>query len=138
MEKFFKLSAQLSASFVFVILVATVVVLYITAKPAIEEFGAHFIIDPRWCVDVIQENAPSTDPQAISTSSDNQIKPSSSTDTTATVSTASAKNTGGADDTLDNVDDMSIDDEFDTDETIPQMMIPIPAKLVCPTQQVKT
>jgi len=56
-EKLFKIIAQCSASFVFIILVATVVVLYLTAKPAIEEFGAHFIIEPRWNVDVIQPPA---------------------------------------------------------------------------------
>jgi len=53
-EKLFKIIAQFSASFVFIILVATVVVLYVTAKPAIEEFGAHFIIESRWSVDVVK------------------------------------------------------------------------------------
>lgn len=33
-------------------LIATVTVLYLTARPAIEEFGLHFIIEPRWNVEV--------------------------------------------------------------------------------------
>ena len=119
MEKFFKISAQLSASFVFVVLVATVAVLYLTAKPAIEEFGAHFIIDPRWGVDVIRKNTPVDAPHDISTPTADKVNPSSSTDAAATASTASGKNTGSADDVLDNGSDLSIDDEFDTDETIP-------------------
>ncbi len=110
MEKVFKTFAQLSASFVFVVLVATVAVLYITAKPAIEEFGAHFIIEPRWGVDVIQKNIPANAPPTTSTSTRDSIKPASS---------APVVNTGVADEALDDGDDMSIDDEFDTDESIP-------------------
>ncbi len=52
MEKIFKIFSQISANLVFGVLVATVVVLYITAKPAIEQFGAYFMIDSRWSVDV--------------------------------------------------------------------------------------
>ena len=52
MEKFFRNISRLSASFVFLVLIATVTVLYITARPAIKEFGLHFIIDSRWNVEV--------------------------------------------------------------------------------------
>lgn len=48
MELIFKKIAQLSASLVFVILAATTIVLYLSAKPAIEEFGLKFLIEPRW------------------------------------------------------------------------------------------
>lgn len=52
MERIFKLLTQISANLLLVLLVSTVVVLYWTAKPAIEEFGAYFIVDSRWAVDV--------------------------------------------------------------------------------------
>lgn len=51
MELFFRKIAQLSASLVFVILAATTVVLYLSAKPAIEEFGAKFLFESRWGVE---------------------------------------------------------------------------------------
>jgi phosphate ABC transporter, permease protein PstC len=50
MELIFKKIAQLSASLVFVILAATTIVLYLSAKPAIEEFGLKFLVEPRWGV----------------------------------------------------------------------------------------
>jgi phosphate transport system permease protein len=52
METLFRNIARLSASFVLVILLSTVVVLYHYAKPAIDEFGLHFITDSRWGVDI--------------------------------------------------------------------------------------
>ncbi|MPQ76855.1 phosphate ABC transporter permease subunit PstC [Hydrogenovibrio sp. JE_KL2] len=60
MEKIFARLSQVSASLVFVVLVSTLVTLYISAKPAIEEFGAKFLIDARWGVDVPIE-PPSSD-----------------------------------------------------------------------------
>ena len=48
MELFFRKIAQLSASLVFVILAATTIVLYLSAKPAIEEFGVKFLFESRW------------------------------------------------------------------------------------------
>ncbi|PCH84847.1 MAG: phosphate ABC transporter permease subunit PstC [Piscirickettsiaceae bacterium] len=51
MELIFRKIAQLSASLVFVILAATAIVLYLSAKPAIEEFGAKFIFESRWGVE---------------------------------------------------------------------------------------
>ena len=57
MEKIFRFLAQSSATFLLIVLIAIVTVLYLTAKPAIEKFGAYFIIDPRWNVEV-QVDAP--------------------------------------------------------------------------------
>lgn len=51
MELIFKKLAQVSAGLLFVILAATAVVLYWSAKPAIEAFGAGFIIESRWGVE---------------------------------------------------------------------------------------
>ena len=52
MEKLFARLSQISATTVFLVLIATLVVLYLNAKPAIEAFGAQFLIDPRWGVEV--------------------------------------------------------------------------------------
>lgn len=52
MEKIFSRLSQISATSVFLILVATLIVLYLNAKPAIEAFGVHFLFDPRWGVEV--------------------------------------------------------------------------------------
>ena len=57
-EKFFRNASRLSASFVFLVLIATVTVLYLTARPAIKEFGLHFIIEPRWDVEVPIDTVP--------------------------------------------------------------------------------
>jgi phosphate transport system permease protein len=51
MELIFKKMAQISASLLFVILAATTVVLYLSAKPAIQEFGAGFLFESRWGVE---------------------------------------------------------------------------------------
>jgi len=59
MELIFRKVAQLSASLVFVILVATTIVLYLSAKPAIEEFGANFVFEDRWGVEEVVELSPS-------------------------------------------------------------------------------
>jgi len=64
MEKLFKSLTQLSASFLLAVLVATVVVLYLTAKPAIEQFGAYFIVDPRWGEEVPIETSLGTSSQS--------------------------------------------------------------------------
>ncbi|MDG6774819.1 phosphate ABC transporter permease subunit PstC [Thiomicrorhabdus sp. ZW0627] len=56
MEKIFARLSQISASLVFLVLIGTMVTLYIAAKPAIEEFGAYFMIDSRWAVDVPTES----------------------------------------------------------------------------------
>lgn len=51
MELIFKKLAQISASLLFFILVATTVVLYLSAKPAIEEFGVGFLFESKWGVE---------------------------------------------------------------------------------------
>ncbi|PIP81074.1 MAG: phosphate ABC transporter permease subunit PstC [Gammaproteobacteria bacterium CG22_combo_CG10-13_8_21_14_all_40_8] len=65
MEKLFQYLARASASFVLVILLSTVIILYINARPAIEEFGMHFIVDTRWAVDVPIEEVESSDKSSI-------------------------------------------------------------------------
>jgi len=57
MEILFKKLTQLSASLLFVILAATTAVLYLSAKPAIEEFGAGFLFESRWGVEERVETA---------------------------------------------------------------------------------
>lgn len=52
MEKLFQHFTRISASFVLVILLSTLAVLYINAKPAIAEYGWKFIFDTRWGVEV--------------------------------------------------------------------------------------
>lgn len=51
MERIFKKLAQTSAALLFVILAATTIVLYFSAKPAIAEFGASFLFESRWGVE---------------------------------------------------------------------------------------
>ena len=51
MELIFKRLTQLSASVLFVILAATTIVLFLSAKPAIKEFGAGFLLEERWGVE---------------------------------------------------------------------------------------
>jgi len=112
MEKLFRQMTQMSASFVLVVLVATVGVLYFTAEPAIKEFGAHFIIDPRWGVDVKVEqpkgaNAIKKAPdaqEAISTSNDPDLQ------------TAPLDENDSMDADLGIEDDIPMDDEIDTGE----------------------
>jgi len=56
MEFFFKKISSLSATFILLLLSAIFVVLFIYAKPAIKEYGLHFVIDPRWDVSVTLSN----------------------------------------------------------------------------------
>lgn len=107
MEKIFRYLSQASASLLFAVLVGTVVVLYMTAKPAIEEFGTYFIIDSRWNVDV---KVP-TDPNAKVT--DQQSKDSSAK------SDEDKKLDAGIDDDIPTGDedlDAGIDDDIPTDD----------------------
>ena len=75
MEKLFAKLSQISASLVFVVLVGTLVTLYISAKPAIEEFGAKFLIDSRWGVDV-----PVDAPKSLDKQTTPKASPSSASD----------------------------------------------------------
>ena len=104
MEKLFKILSRISASFVFVILVATVVVLYLTAKPAIEEFGLHFIVDSRWGVVEKIEKSEQENTSAISNAKNNAAD--SFADNNSTPSTDNLS----ADDLL--IEDINIADEF--------------------------
>ena len=58
METLFKRLSEISASTILLILTAIFVVLYIEAKPAIEKYGIHFLVDPRWGVTVNKNNTP--------------------------------------------------------------------------------
>ena len=58
MERIFRIISQSSATFLFIVLIATVSVLYLYAKPAIEQFGTYFIVDPRWGVEVTVKEHP--------------------------------------------------------------------------------
>jgi len=48
MEKLFQKLSFASASLVLVLLVGIFITLFHTAKPAIDEFGTHFIVEPAW------------------------------------------------------------------------------------------
>jgi phosphate transport system permease protein len=52
MESIFRKLSSFSATLILILLSAIFVVLFIYAKPAIKEYGLHFIIDPRWDVTV--------------------------------------------------------------------------------------
>jgi len=56
MEAIFKKLSSFSATLILILLSAIFVVLFIYAKPAIKEYGLHFIIDPRWDVTVEVNN----------------------------------------------------------------------------------
>jgi phosphate transport system permease protein len=56
MESFFKRLSAFSATLILLILTSIFIVLFIYAKPAIKEYGLHFLIDPRWDVVVTVKN----------------------------------------------------------------------------------
>ena len=60
MEKLFQKISFTSATLVLILLLGIFTTLYISAKPAIDEFGLHFIVDKRWNQDV-----PLTQPAAL-------------------------------------------------------------------------
>ncbi len=108
MEKIFQKLALSSASLVFVLLVGIFITLYTAAKPAIDEFGFNFIINPNWNKEVPVVTTP-----------------------VATV-TSSAK---VSDDAIiadeDNEDDMMLDDEDETStKTIYGGLVPIVGTLL--------
>jgi len=63
MERLFKKLTQMSAGLLFVILAATTIVLYLSAKPAIEQFGVNFLFESRWGVEE-QQAVPAVTPDA--------------------------------------------------------------------------
>ena len=52
MEKLFQKISFTSATLVLILLLGIFTTLYISAKPAIDEFGLHFVVDKRWNQDV--------------------------------------------------------------------------------------
>ena len=111
MNKLFKILAQYSANFVFFILIATVSVLYITARPAIEKFGAHFIVDQRWGVEVTDDTVKKT-PDKPTTLTQKNKNNKSTINTEATVKT----DVVSEDNTIDSEDDFGDDDIIPTDD----------------------
>ncbi|MEW5056699.1 MAG: phosphate ABC transporter permease subunit PstC [Cycloclasticus sp.] len=98
MELIFKKLSQLSAGLLFVILAATTLVLYWSAKPAIEAFGVGFLIETRWGVE---------EPLVVA---DGQLESSDEL-------TGSDSTDGGDDDFIDDEDDFIMDDEDASDDT---------------------
>lgn len=56
MEFFFKKLSEISATLILLILTSIFVVLFIYAKPAIKEYGLHFLVEKRWGVTVNLDN----------------------------------------------------------------------------------
>ena len=95
METLFKRLSEISASTILLILSAIFVVLYIQAKPAIEKYGIHFLVDPRWGVSVNKNNTANVVNQ-----------------NTQNVTSASTDNDDLSDsDNLDNDEDIAIEDD---------------------------
>ena len=118
MDKLFKILTRVSASLVFVILVSTAVVLYLTAKPAIEEFGIKFIFDSRWAVTEIIDEVVQTKSEAATAE-----QPTTTDSATTTTTVAEASNAASNDEVILVEDDIDVEDEFsaldddiDTDE----------------------
>ena len=53
MEKIFQKLSLSSATLVFVLLIGIFTTLYLAAKPAIDEFGLHFIVNPDWNKEIV-------------------------------------------------------------------------------------
>ena len=78
LEKLFQKISLSSAAFVLVLLVGIFTTLFLAAKPAIEEFGLHFLVDPRWNVEVPVEDATSSHAEANDMQNQNAISQESS------------------------------------------------------------
>ena len=88
MEKIFQKISLISASIAFFVLVGIFIILYQTAKPAIDEFGLKFITNPVWGQEVVV----STNKQSIQ------------------------KDNVATQDTVDSDDNFDADDDFDADD----------------------
>jgi phosphate transport system permease protein len=79
MEKIFQKLSFSSATLVFIILLGIFITLFNAARPAINEFGLHFIVDPAWNKEVPLENASQpkqqTAQQATAESEDDAVNP---------------------------------------------------------------
>ena len=72
MEKLFSYLARTSTSVVFILLFATLISLYWSARPAIEEFGSYFMFDTRWGVEVPITEATAENKDAAATTTETQ------------------------------------------------------------------
>jgi phosphate transport system permease protein len=66
MESIFKKFSLLSATLILLLLTSIFVVLFIYAKPAIDEFGLKFLTDPRWGV-IVKVDTPKVDTKDVKT-----------------------------------------------------------------------
>ena len=98
MEKIFQKFAFSSATLVFIILLGIFITLFNAARPAINEFGLNFIVDPAW-----NKEVPLTTPQAKTNKSVAQSAVSDTDDEAVDVN-----------DFGDNSDDMMLEDEDNT------------------------
>ena len=76
MEKLFQKISFTSATLVLILLLGIFTTLYISAKPAIDEFGLHFIVDKRWNQEVPlaqTDDALTQKPNAVDESADDEI-----------------------------------------------------------------
>jgi len=73
METLFKRLSEISASTILIILSAIFVVLYIEAKPAIEKYGIHFLVDPRWGVTIQKNDTPNVAKPSNSNTNEDDI-----------------------------------------------------------------
>ena len=69
METLFKRLSEISASTILLILLAIFVVLYIQAKPAIEKYGLHFLVESKWGVSVDKNNTPNVVKEKVNNTS---------------------------------------------------------------------
>ena len=77
MEKIFQKLSFSSATLVFVILLGIFITLFNAARPAIDEFGLHFITDPAWNkeVPITTATTKTTALQATTSSDDEEVNP---------------------------------------------------------------
>ncbi len=74
MEKIFQKLSLSSASLVLVILIGIFITLFSAAKPAIEEFGLHFLVDPTWNKEVPVDSTGSTLDTTVNNADENAIE----------------------------------------------------------------
>jgi len=112
MDKIFSHLAKLSTVVVFIVLIGTVISLYISAKPAIKEFGSYFLIDPRWGVEIELDQ---TESDVAASDLIVQKEAISSSDSSAVDNVIPEEDTLSSDlDSLDNMDDDFIPMEDET------------------------
>jgi len=106
MEKIFQKLSLSSATLVFILLIGIFITLYTAAKPAIDEFGLHFILNPDWNKELVIES-----PSVTTDSTTKNIEDDTIVD---------------EDDMIaDEDDDMLLDDEDDAVKTIYGGLVPI-------------